>query len=161
MREAAALFLDHKAHNPGTAVLYDEDGSAFVYDAAELLIERFDRVVILTPRERLAGDEALVVRQGVYRRLYSKGTHILTSVRPLAKSRLEEGEVAYENVFSGEEGVIPDVAFLTYATARTPDDALATPLREAGITVHNIGDAKAPRIALSATSEGYRLAMEI
>ncbi|WP_159646220.1 oxidoreductase [Sphingorhabdus sp. 109] len=161
LREAAALFLDHKAHNRGTAVIYDEDGSAFVYDVAELLMERFDRVVILTPRERLAGDEALVVRQGVYQRLYSKGAHILTSVRPLATSRLEEGEVAYENVFSGEESVIADVAFLTYATARTPDDALATPLREAGITVHNIGDAKAPRIALSATSEGYRLAMEI
>lgn len=161
IREAAALFLDHKAHNPGTAVIYDEDSTVFVYDAAEMLMERFDKVVILTPRERLASDESLIVRQGIYHRLYRKGALICTSVRPLATSRLENGEIAYKNVYSGEKGVIDDVAFFTYATARTPNDALAAPLRKAGITVYSIGDAKAPRMALSATGEGYRLAMEI
>lgn len=161
LREAAALFRDHRGHTPGTAVIYDEDNTAFVYDAAELLMERFDRVAILTPRERLASDEALVVRQGVYHRLYRKGATILTSVRPLPTSRLEEAEIAYENVYSGETGVIGDVAFLTYATARIPDDALAGPLRDAGVALHSIGDARAPRIPLSATREGYRLAMEI
>lgn len=161
LREAAALFLEHRGHTPGTAVIYDEDNTAFVYDAAELLMERFDRVAILTPRDRLASDEALVVRQGVYHRLYRKGAAILTSVRPLAASRLEEAEIAYENVYNGETGVIGDVAFFTYATARIPNDALAAPLRDAGVALHSIGDARAPRIPLSATREGYRLAMEI
>ena len=124
-------------------------------------MERFDKVVILTPRERLASDESLIVRQGIYHRLYRKKALIVTSVRPLATSRLEDGEIAYENIYSGEEGVIEDVAFFTYATARTPNDALVAPLRNAGVTVYSIGDAKAPRMALSATGEGYRLAMEI
>lgn len=161
LREAAGLFLEHRGRTPGTVVIYDEDNTAFVYDAAEMLMERFDRVAILTPRERLASDEALVVRQGVYHRLYCKGATILTSVRPLATSRLEEAEIAYENVYSGETGVIGDVAFLTYATARIPDDALTAPLRDAGVALHSIGDARAPRIPLSATREGYRIAMEI
>lgn len=161
IREAARLFDAHRAHTPGTAVIYDEDHGAFTYDAAELLAARFDKVAILTPRERLASDESLVVRQSAYQRLYRKGAIILTSVRPLAGSRLEEGEVAYANIYSGAEEVLRDVAFLTYATPRVPNDNLAAPLRAAGLDVRLIGDCKAPRIPLSATAEGYRVAMDI
>lgn len=161
LRECAAFFRDHKARNRGTAVIYDEDCTAFVYDAAEMLTQRFDKVAIMTPRERLASDESIVVRQGVYHRLYRKGVDIITSVRPLKSSQLEDAEIAYENIYSGEQSVVKDVALFTYATARLPNTSLAGPLREAGVTVHCIGDAKAPRIPLSATSEGYKLAMEI
>jgi 2,4-dienoyl-CoA reductase-like NADH-dependent reductase (Old Yellow Enzyme family)/thioredoxin reductase len=161
IREAARLFDDHRTRTPGIAVIYDEDHSAFTYDAAELLAARFDAVAILTPRERLASDESLVARQGIYQRLYRKRAIILTSVRPLSGSRLEEGEVAYANIYSGEEDVLRDVAFFTYATSRVPNDALAAPLRAAGLDVRLIGDCKAPRIPLSATAEGYRVAMDI
>lgn len=161
IREAVRLLDAHRGQNAGTAVIYDEDNSAFTYDAAEFLLERFDKVAILTPRERLASDESTVVRQGVYQRLYRKGAIILTSVRPLAGSRLEEGELAYANVYSGEEARLRDVAFLTYATPRVPNGALAAPLRAAGLDVRLIGDCLAPRIPLSATAEGYRVAMDI
>lgn len=161
IREAVRMLEGYAVPSPGTAVLWDEDHGAFTYDAAEFLMTRFESVTILTPRERIASDESLVVRQGVYRRLYEKGARIVTSVRPIAHPRLEEGELAYANVFSGAVETVTDVSFLTYATARMPDDALAAPLRAAGVDVRVIGDAKAPRIVLSATSEGYRAAMEI
>jgi len=160
LREAMADLTRLTGRQQGTAVIHDADHGAFTYAAAELLRDRFDRVVLLTERERIASDEALVTRQGVYARLYRKGVEIVTSVRPLATSRFEEGEVAYANVFSGQESVIGDVALFTYATARVPDDELAAPLRAAGIDVRAIGDARAPRTVLTATSEGYRTAMD-
>lgn len=161
IRAAVSLLQGYPGITEGTAVIWDEDHSAFTYDAAEFLLTRFSRVAILTPRERIASDESLVTRQGIYRRLYEKGVVIRTSVRPLPTPRLEEGEVAFANVFSGEREVLRDVAFLTYATARVPDNALAGALRTHGLDVRAIGDCLAPRIALSATTEGYRVAMDI
>ena len=161
LREAMETFTRMTGRQQGTAVIHDADHGAFTYAAAEMLKDRFDRVVILTERERIASDEAMVTRQGVYARLYRKGIEIVTSVRPLASSRFEEGEVAYANVFSAQESVIGDVALFTYATARLPNDALAAPLRAAGFEVHIIGDAFAPRTVLVATAEGYRTGMEM
>ncbi len=161
LREAVQQLAGYPGRNPGTAVIWDEDHGAFTYDAAEFLAERFEAVAILTPRERIASDESLVVRQGVYHRLYRKGVRIVTSVRPLPDPRIEEGELAFANVYSGARDVLGDVAFLTYATARLPNDGLAAPLRAIGIDVRAIGDCKAPRIVLTATAEGYRAAMEI
>ena len=161
IREAARLFQSYRGRGEGTAVIVDEDGGAFVYDAALLLAERFDRVAILTPRERLAGEESIVVRQGVYQRLHAARATILTSVRPLADSRWEEGELAYANVDNGDRGVLRDVAFITYATPRRPEVALLAELRAAGVETHLIGDCKAPRIALAATGEGYRVGMSL
>lgn len=161
VRQAIRLLADHRERNAGTAVLWDEDHGAFTYDAAEFLMQRFEHVMILTPRERLASDESLVVRQGVYHRLYRGGATLVTSVRPLPNPRIEDGELAYANVFSGAEGVVRDVTFLTFATPRKPNDDLAEPLVSRGIEVRRIGDCKAPRIVLTATSEGYQAAMEI
>lgn len=160
LREAVAM-LAGMARQPGTAVMYDEDHTAFTYDAAEMLSGKFERLVLLTPRDRIASDAAIVVRQGAYQRLYGIGVEIVTSVRPLAASRFEEGELAYANIYNGDEGLIGDVALFTYATARRPNDGLAEPLRAAGLAVSLIGDAYAPRSVLMATSEGYRVGMEI
>jgi len=161
LREAVHQLSAYPGMNPGTAVIWDEDHGAFTYDAAEFLLERFERVAILTSRERIASDESLVARQGAYQRLYAKGALILTSVRPLPAPRIEEGELAYANIFSGAAETLRDVSFLTYATPRLPDDALAAPLRSRGIDVQLIGDCKAPRIVLTATAEGYRAAMDL
>lgn len=160
IREVMEQMTRLSARQPGTAVIHDADGGAFTYAAAELLRDRFERVVLLTERERIASDEAVVTRQGIYARLYRKGIEIVTSVRPLPTSRFEEAEVAFANIYSGAEQVITDVALFTYATARVPNDALTEPLAAAGIDVRPIGDAWAPRSVLTATAEGYRTAME-
>lgn len=161
IRSAITMLAPYASVTEGTAVIWDEDHSSFTYDAAEFLMTRFERVAILTSRDRIASDESLVVRQGVYQRLYEKGAEIITSVRPLPEPRLELGELAYANVFSRKEGCIGDVAFLTYATARIPEDGLAAQLRMRGIEVRLVGDCRAPRYALSATAEGYQAGMEI
>ena len=157
LRALMADMLGHRGQGAGTAVIYDQDHTAMTYAAAEFLADRFDRVVLVTPRERIAGDEALVNRQTIYRRLYEKRVRLLTTVEPCAGSDLEEGRLRCANLYNGEETVIDDVALLTYATPRVPDDALAEPLKAAGIDVHPIGDCYAPRFVLSATQDGHRV----
>jgi 2,4-dienoyl-CoA reductase-like NADH-dependent reductase (Old Yellow Enzyme family) len=161
LREAVAMLAGFTARQAGTAVIFDEDHGAFTYDAAEMLCAKFEHVVLLTPRDRIASDAAIVVRQGAYDRLYRLGVEIVPSVRPLADSRFEEGEVAYANVHSGRRGVVGDVALFTFATPRRPNDAIAAELRAAGLAVTLVGDAYAPRTILMATAEGYRAGMEI
>ena len=161
IREVATLLRPYETRMEGMAVIWDTDHSAFTYDAAEFLTSRFESVTILTPRDRIASDESLMVRQGVYNRLYRKGVRIITSVRPLPDPQIAEGEIAFANIFSGVEERLTGVTFLTYATHRIPDDTLAAPLRAAGIPLRLIGDCKAPRITISATSEGYRAGMDL
>jgi hypothetical protein len=50
---------------------------------------------------------------------------------------------------------VDDLALLTYATPRAPDDALAAPLHAAGITVIAAGDARAPQEMLFAAASGH------
>jgi hypothetical protein len=58
------------------------------------------------------------------------------------------------NVYNDDVTLIDDMALLTYATPRAPDDALAKPLRGAGIKVIAVGDARAPGEMLFATASG-------
>ncbi|MGZ6016375.1 MAG: oxidoreductase [Phenylobacterium sp.] len=157
IREAVAMLADLTSRQPGTALIFDHDQTAFTYAAAEFLLKRFEKVVLVTPRERIAGAEPLVNRQGIYRRLYGKGVEVITLSTPIAASRFEEGEVTLRNLFTGDERVVCDVALFTYATSRAPDDGLAETLRAAGLEVHLVGDAYAPRYVLNATAEGHRV----
>ena len=61
---AIADVVDLTTRQPGTAVIYDMDHTDMVYAAAELLHDRFDRCVIITPRENVAEDMWIVARQG-------------------------------------------------------------------------------------------------
>ncbi|MDX2222425.1 MAG: FAD-dependent oxidoreductase [Rhodospirillaceae bacterium] len=156
IRTVAHEFLRRPQHQDGTAVVYDHDHTAMTYAAAELLKKRFDDVVIVTPRERIAGDESLVNRQSIYDRLPRLGIRIITTAEPRPLDRLEDGEVLIRDVKSGAGSTIANVALLTYATSRRPNDALAAPLRARGIAVHLVGDAYAPRFVVNATAEGHR-----
>ena len=62
---------------PGAAVIYDMDHTDGVYAAAEHLHDRFERVVIITPRDGIAEDMWLVARQGVLRRLRQKRIEVV------------------------------------------------------------------------------------
>ncbi|NNM01310.1 MAG: NAD(P)-binding protein [Gammaproteobacteria bacterium] len=161
LREASLQLTRYGGRESGAAVIYDHDHTAMTYATAELMADIFDRVVLITPRERIATDEALVNRQGIYRRLYRKGIEIVLCAEPLGDSRFDEAEVACANIYTGERRVIEEVAVFTYANSRIPDDALAAPLREAGLTPRLIGDCWAPRFVMTATSEGYATGMAI
>ena len=151
-----------RRHGPGertagTAVIYDRDHGAFTYAAAELLAARFARVLIITPRAGLAEEEPLVNRQGILRRIHTLGIEVLALCEPQIDGDFENGCMLARQVFNGHTTRITDLALFTYATARVPDDALAAPLRAAGIEVHLVGDCYAPRSVLAATADGHRV----
>lgn len=158
LRAALLDVLGFTARQPGTAVIFDQDHTDGTYCAAMALHRRFERVVILTPRESIAQETAMVTRQGIYRRVNLLGIEVAVLSEPKWTDGFEqEGRLTYANVYTGQERVVEDVAFFAYATPRAPDDALAAPLRAAGLPVHAIGDAKVARTPMAATAEGYAI----
>jgi hypothetical protein len=156
LRSAMSALLRHTTRQSGTAVIFDMDHTAGTYAAAELLRAWFDRVVVITPRESIAQEVALVTRQGILRRIHEKRIETIALAEPRWSERfINEGKLEYANVYNGGAGVIADVAFLAYSTPRVPEDVLAGPLRTAGIEVHLVGDCRWPRGLLAATSEGH------
>jgi hypothetical protein len=138
-------------------VLFDMDHTEGTYAGAVLLRRLYDRVLIVTPRERIAADVPLVSALGIHRRMARLGIEIVPYARLSAATSLEEGTVRFEHVHTGAIGEIHDVAVLTYSTPRVPEDLLAAPLRAAGCEVQLIGDAWAPRTVLAATADGHRV----
>jgi len=155
LRAIVEELLAHPGKQPGTAVIYDEDGLDATYSAAEFLATLFDKVVLVTSREMVARDEPVVRQQSIYRRLYEARIEILLMCEPSPNERFEDGIFAYRNVINGDEAEINDVSLFTYATQRVPDVDLQAPLEAAGIDVHVIGDAYMPRNQMVATQEGH------
>jgi len=157
LRQACAQLLARPGLKGGTAVLYDHDHTAGTYAGALLLRERFDRVVLVTPREDLAHEENMVTRQGIYRRIHERGIEVVLLAEPVADADFEAGTVRLANVFTGRETMVEEVDLLTYATPRIPAIELAEPFRAAGLEVHLAGDAVAPRGPLDAIHDGHAL----
>ncbi len=161
LRETMAMLLERPSPQPGTAVIYDHDHTKMTYASAEWLADKFDRVVIVTPRDRIASDEALVNRQGIYDRLHKKKVQLITSSDPSPDSAFEEGQVTARNVFNGDEVTIDDVSLFTYATSRIPNLEIVPELREAGVDLHVIGDAFSPRVVVTATADGNKAGLAV
>ena len=155
LRAAMPAILARNARQPGTAVIFDADHAEATYAAAEALHARFDRVVIITPRDTIATDMQLVTRQTVLRRLAERRIAIIPLAIPVWTAAFEDGTLEYANVYTGDRGSVSDVAFLAYATPRRPDDALARPLRRAGVAVHRAGDCQSAADLLAATAAGH------
>ena len=139
----------------GTAVIYDLDATEGTYASAQRLRQLFDRVVIVTPRDRIAEDVPLVTRLGLLRRFARQNIEAMTLAEPDAASRWEDGVLVCRNIYSGELREIPEVALFTYSSPRVAQVELAAAFEGRGIQVHVIGDAYAPRGTLSATSQGH------
>ncbi|MBO1077987.1 FAD-binding protein [Roseomonas haemaphysalidis] len=133
------------------AVLYDHDQTAATYAAAEWLAMRFRRVVLVTPRDSIAQDVPLLSAQGIHRRLARLGVEILPYRAPL---RHAAGEVVLRHLLTEAEEVIGSVDLFTWSTPRAPRQDLLPALLAAGLAVHLVGDALAPRLMLSAIREG-------
>jgi len=155
LRDGMREIIRHTQPQPGTAVIFDMDHTEATYAAAEALHARFARVVIITPRDTIATDVQLVTRQGILRRLAEKRIITIPLAEPRWTAACEDGKLEYANIYNNDTGVIEDVAFLTYATPRVPNDDLAAPLRAAGIQVHLAGDCLTPQELLSATATGH------
>lgn len=144
----------------GTALLYDADHTEGTYAVALLLRRLFDRVILVTPRERVAVDVPLVSALGIYRRLCQRGIEILPLHELSAEGDLENGEVRVRNVYTGALTSIREIALLTYSTPRVPRLDLLAPLRALGMAVRQIGDCRSPRTVLAATSEGHAAGLD-
>ena len=155
LRAAMLEVLRHHGRQPGAAVLFDADHTEGTYAAAEALRARFERVMIVTPRDTIATDVQMVTRQGILRRMAQQRIEVITLSEPRWSDACADGRIEIVNVYNRDVRVIEDLALLTYATTRVPDDDLAAPLRAAGITVVAAGDAKAPQEMLFATASGH------
>ncbi|MFK7885434.1 MAG: FAD-dependent oxidoreductase [Gammaproteobacteria bacterium] len=149
--------LDYSEAQGGTAVILDHDHTHGTYMAAEHLRTLFDRVVLLTPRETVAQFEALVVRQGIYRRLNEQGIEVMPFTQFGDMAALEEGAVMARNIYTGNETRIEDIALISYSTPRRQDDGLYEPLVAAGLSVERVGDCRTPDRLLAATQSGHEL----
>ena len=161
VRRLALDLVERSARESGTAILYDHDHTAFTYATAELLHRLFERVVLVTPRAGIAADEPLVNRQGIYRRLHGKGIDIHVLSEPRIDESLEDGIVHLRHRLSGRETRIDDMALLSFATPRRPDDALGEALAAQGIEVHRVGDCHIPGTVLMATRQGYEAGLAV
>ena len=56
---------------------FDQDHTEMTYGAALKLLDRFARVTIVTPRERIASDVALLNRQSIYQQLFDRRVEII------------------------------------------------------------------------------------
>ena len=146
----------------GRAVIFDMDHTEGTYAAADRLNELFDEVIILTPRERIAEEVALVTRQGILRRFHQNRIRWHGLVEPIWSEAFEnEARLDYASVYGGIVGRVEDVAFFAYATPRRPNDELAAPLRKAGIDVRLVGDCQVARHVVDATREGHAAGMSV
>ena len=157
LRACMADLLGFTQLQGGTAVLFDMDATEGTYASAELMRRLFDRVVIVTPRDRIAEDVPLVNRLGILRRFALQGIESMTLGEIDAGSSLESGVVHVRNVYTGALTDIPDVVLLTYATPRAPDLSGIDAFASAAPEIHVIGDAYAPGSTMAATAHGHRI----
>ncbi len=157
LRACMAQLLKLTQPQSGTAVLFDMDATEGTYASAEYLQRLFDRVVIVTPRDRIAEDVPLVNRLGILRRFARAKIEVMTLANVDAQSTLEDGVLRVRNVYSGALEEIADVVLLTYSTPRAPDLAAIEAFASIAPEFHVIGDAYAPGSTMAATSQGHRL----
>src|SRR5581483_3559890 len=109
LRTAIADILRRTQRQRGTAVVFDMDHTEGTYAACDLLKARFDRMVLVTPRESVAWDVPLVTRQGILRRIHQSGIELIVSSEPRwTESFEQDGRLAWANVFTGKGGAIED-----------------------------------------------------
>lgn len=153
--DAIQEVAQHSGRQPGTAVVYDMDHTDGTYAAVELLADRFERVVLITPRAGVAQDESLVSRQGIQRRLAMRRITVLTLTEPLWSDRFEDGILEYENVYNKDRGEITDVSLITYSTPRAANEQLLQPLKDLGLEVYAVGNCRVDRGIMGATRDGH------
>ena len=161
LRGMLVSLRNRKTKETGRVVIFDQDHTEMTYSAALRLLERFARVTLVTPRERVASDVLLLNRQSIYQQLYDRRVEIFTCVEPHSLDGLEDGCITLVNVYNGDATVLDDVAAVTFATPRVPDDGLRAVFEAAGKEVHLAGDCYAPRSVLAATRQGYEVGMAV
>ena len=161
LRDSVRMLAVQSGWIGGRALVFDMDGTEGTYAAAEHFAGRFNEVVVVTPRERLAQEVPLVTQLRIWRRFNQLRIRILPFHEIDPGSNWEQGEIACRNIYNGDLTRIDEVALLTYATPRRPRLTLDVPLRELGLAVDRIGDCLMPRSVLAATSDGHAAGLRL
>ena len=150
------LHQDHE--RKGTAILFDQDHTAAVYAASELLAQRYQRLIIVTPKTTIGSKVNYISLIGVMRRLSILRIDIIGTTVPLA---LNNETLILRNILNGDETEVEGVTCLTYATPRKVDDELMVSVREAGFPAQFVGDCNAPRGMAAAIHEGHQAGITV
>lgn len=157
LRQAMKDLLARQSRQPGCAVLFDMDQTEGTYAAAYLLAERFERLVLVTPRDGVAQETPLVSRQMIQRRLHELKVEVRTLCEPwISPDFMNDAQLGYVSIFGGTPVAVEDAVFFSWSTPRRPNDALREPLLAAGVAVRLIGDCRVAGSVMQATSEGHR-----
>ena len=88
---------------------------------------------------------------GIHRRHYQADAVIIMAAEPVS---CRDGVLRWRNVFTGRLREVHNVALFLWSTPRIVNEALAAPLRQAGIETRLVGDCLAPRNLICAIHEG-------
>ena len=97
----------------------------------------------------------IVNRQGILRHVAEQRIEVVHLAEPNWNTFVADGRLDLVNIYNGDVKTIDDLAMLTYASPREPNDALLAPLQQAGFTVIPVGDARAPQEMLFAAASGH------
>jgi len=150
------------ADRPGELGSYvaikDVDGGWPAAAVAEHLATLGKRVSIVSPLAGAAPGVTLYSRLALTTRFGQLGVQ----VRPLRRIiRAEGSELVLADVITGTEERLSGVTDVVSAGEQIADSALADELQAMGIAAQVVGDAYAPRTALEAIFDGYRIGRNI
>jgi len=120
-------------------------------ELAEQLARNDREVVVVEVLEDVARDMEAITRKMTLKRLQSLPVEIHTQTRLL---RFEHGEALVGNETTGEERTLGRFDSVLVAVGHRSHDPLSAALREAGLEVEVVGDARAPGQVWDATQGG-------
>jgi NADPH-dependent 2,4-dienoyl-CoA reductase/sulfur reductase-like enzyme len=125
---------------------------------ADALVERGHRVTLATSCLHVGEDEGITTLYPLLRLLGQQGVDLRERVRVTGFDGTKGGLV---NQWDGRESAVDDIAAIVHWSGATPASALAAPLRDAGLDVHVIGDARLARRVDDAVREAAELAWSL
>lgn len=136
-------------------VLLDDDGHFRATGTAEYVAEMDKEVIIVTPRAFVGGELPPTSWVTQEQRLRAAGVRVMAGYSAV---RAEGSNLIIRDVFTGEENELAGVDTVLAAWWRVPAAALYGELKGQVPELYLAGDALAPRRALEAIADGYRVA---
>ena len=135
------------------ALFFDMDHGPTAYATVDLMAEKFEHVILVTPRPQIAQNVNYCSAIGVHRRLHQMKVEIVTAYDVVG---FDGAKVTCENVFTGENRTFDDVDAFIYAAPRRANDKLFKEI-DGDIELHLVGDCQSPRNLMAAIHGGHHL----
>ena len=137
----------------GRALFFDMDHGPTAYATVDLMAEKFEQVILVTPRPQIAQNVNYCSAIGVHRRLHQMKVKIVTAYDVVG---FDGAKVTCENVFTGENRIFGDLDAFIYAAPRRANDKLSKEMN-GDVELHLVGDCQSPRNLMAAIHGGHHL----